>query len=62
MAVTFQHKIILRPGSIFFFGTISSVADEELCITSRIRQRESLPQKSPRKSGRGRKKCNLQRS
>jgi hypothetical protein len=32
----------------------------ELCIASRIRQRESLPQKSPRKSGRGRKKRNLQ--
>jgi hypothetical protein len=29
MAITFQHKIILRPRSIFFFGTISSVADEE---------------------------------
>jgi hypothetical protein len=29
MAVTFQHKIILRLGSIFCFGTISSVADEE---------------------------------
>jgi hypothetical protein len=29
MAVTFQHKIILHPGSIFCFGTISSVADEE---------------------------------
>jgi hypothetical protein len=29
MAVTFQHKIILRPGSIFCFGTIASVADEE---------------------------------
>jgi hypothetical protein len=29
MAVTFQHKIILRPGSVFYFGTISSVADEE---------------------------------
>jgi hypothetical protein len=29
MAVTFQHKIILRPGSIFCFGTISSVADDE---------------------------------
>jgi hypothetical protein len=29
MVVTFQHKIILRPGSIFYFGTISSVADEE---------------------------------
>jgi hypothetical protein len=29
MAVTFQHKIILRPGSMFYFGTISSVADEE---------------------------------
>jgi hypothetical protein len=29
MAITFQHNIILRPGSVFFFGTISSVADEE---------------------------------
>jgi hypothetical protein len=29
MAVTFQHKIILRPGSMSCFGTISSVADEE---------------------------------
>jgi hypothetical protein len=29
MAVTFQHQIILRPGSLFCFGTISSVADEE---------------------------------
>jgi hypothetical protein len=29
MAVTFQHKIILCPGSTFCFGTISSVADEE---------------------------------
>jgi hypothetical protein len=29
MAITFQHKIALRPGSVFCFGTISSVADEE---------------------------------
>jgi hypothetical protein len=29
MAVTFQHKIILRPRSVFCFGTISSIADEE---------------------------------
>jgi hypothetical protein len=29
MAATLQHKIILRPGSMFCFGTISSVADEE---------------------------------
>jgi hypothetical protein len=29
MAVTFQHKIILRPRSMFCFGTISSVADEK---------------------------------
>jgi hypothetical protein len=29
MAITFQHKIILRPGFVFCFGTISSVADEE---------------------------------
>jgi hypothetical protein len=29
MAVTFRHKISLRPGSMFCFGTISSIADEE---------------------------------
>jgi hypothetical protein len=29
MAITFQHKIALRPRSVFCFGTISSVADEE---------------------------------
>jgi hypothetical protein len=29
MAVTFHHKIILHPGSVFCFGTISSVANEE---------------------------------
>jgi hypothetical protein len=29
MAITFQHKIILRPGSVLCFGTLSSVADEE---------------------------------
>jgi hypothetical protein len=29
MAVTFQCKITLRPRSVFCFGTISSVADEE---------------------------------
>jgi hypothetical protein len=29
MAIIFQYKIVLRPGSVFCFGTISSVADEE---------------------------------
>jgi hypothetical protein len=29
MVVTFQHKIALRPRSVFCFGTISFVADEE---------------------------------
>jgi hypothetical protein len=29
MAVTFHSKITLRPGSVFCFGTISSIADEE---------------------------------
>jgi hypothetical protein len=29
MAVTFRRKITLRPGSVFCFGTISSIADEE---------------------------------
>jgi hypothetical protein len=29
MAIIFQHKIVFRPGSMFYFGTISSVADEK---------------------------------
>jgi hypothetical protein len=29
MAITFQHKIALRPGFVFCFGTISSIVDEE---------------------------------
>jgi hypothetical protein len=29
MAITLQHKIALRPGSVFYFGTISFMADEE---------------------------------
>jgi hypothetical protein len=29
IAITFHHKITLRPGSVFCFGTISSVANEE---------------------------------
>jgi hypothetical protein len=29
MAITFQHKIALCLGSMFCFGTISSVADKE---------------------------------
>jgi hypothetical protein len=29
MAVTFHNKITLRPRSVFCFGTISSIADEE---------------------------------
>jgi hypothetical protein len=29
MAVTFHRKITLHPGSVFCFGTISSIADEE---------------------------------
>jgi hypothetical protein len=29
MTIIFQHKIALRPRSVFCFGTISSMADEE---------------------------------
>jgi hypothetical protein len=29
MGVTFHSKITVRPGSVFCFGTISSVSDEE---------------------------------
>jgi hypothetical protein len=29
MAVTSQYKIVLCPGSVFYFGTISSIVDEK---------------------------------
>jgi hypothetical protein len=29
IAITFKHKIVLRPGFVFWFRTISSVVDEE---------------------------------
>jgi hypothetical protein len=48
MAVTFYNKITLRPGSVFCFGTISSVADEE-GILHRIAdppEKKSLPTNS----------------
>jgi hypothetical protein len=32
MAIIFQHKIVLRPGSVFCFRTISSVVDEEVIL------------------------------
>jgi hypothetical protein len=43
MAVTFQHKIILRPGSMFCFGTISSIADEE----GTLHRLADLPERKP---------------
>jgi hypothetical protein len=43
MAVTFQHKIILRPGSMFCFGTISSVADEK----GTLHRLADLPERKP---------------
>jgi hypothetical protein len=43
MAITFQHKIILRPGSVFCFGTISSVADEEGTLHRIV----DLPERKP---------------
>jgi hypothetical protein len=43
MAVTFQHKIALRPGSVFCFGTISSVADEE----GTLHRIADLPERKP---------------
>jgi hypothetical protein len=43
MAVTFQHKIALRPGSVFCFETISSVADEE----GTLHRIADLPERKP---------------
>jgi hypothetical protein len=43
MTITFQHKIALRPRSVFCFGTISSVADEE----GTLHRIEDLPKKKP---------------
>jgi hypothetical protein len=43
MAITFQHKIVLRPGSTFCFGTLSSVANEE----GTLRRIVDPPEKRP---------------
>jgi hypothetical protein len=53
MAVTFQHLIALRPGSVFCFGTISSIADKEGTLHRIV----DLPERKPssiisRKAGR----------
>jgi hypothetical protein len=43
MVVTFQHKITLRTGSVFCFGTISSVADKE----GTLHHIADLPERKP---------------
>jgi hypothetical protein len=58
IAVTFQHKIVLRPGSVFYFGTISFVADEEgtlHCIADPPERKSSS--KISRKIGAGQEKA-----
>jgi hypothetical protein len=53
MAVTFYSKITLRPGSVFCFGTISSITDEEELYTAlQIRRKRSLLQQTPKISER----------
>jgi hypothetical protein len=42
-AITFQHKIILRPRSVFCFETISSVADKEGTLHCIV----DLPERKP---------------
>jgi hypothetical protein len=48
MAVTFHSKITLRPGSVFCFGTISSIADEELSLhrIADLPKKKSTPTRS----------------
>jgi hypothetical protein len=43
MAITFQHNIALRPGSVFCFRTISSMADEE----GTLHRIADLPERKP---------------
>jgi hypothetical protein len=43
MAITFQHKIALRPGFVFCFETISSMADEE----GTLHRIADLPERKP---------------
>jgi hypothetical protein len=52
MAVTSQCRIALRPGSVFCFGTISSVVDED-GVLHRIADppKEKFSSKIPRKAG-----------
>jgi hypothetical protein len=54
MAVTFQHKIILRPGSIFCFGTISSVANEKGTLHHLVDPPERKPSSEVSRKIRGR--------
>jgi hypothetical protein len=54
MAITFQHKITLRPGSVFCFGTISYVADEEGILHRVVDPPEKKP--SSKISGKARMK------
>jgi hypothetical protein len=63
MAITFQHKIILRPGSVFCFGTISYVTDEE----GTLHRIADLPERKPSstisgKAGAKQEKAQPQRS
>jgi hypothetical protein len=52
MAITLQHKIALRPGSVFCFGTISFVADEEGTLHRIADPPEKKPSlKIPEKAG-----------
>jgi hypothetical protein len=63
MAVTFHRKITLRPGSVFCFGTILSIADEEGTL-HRIAdppKKKSTPTRSEN-IGVRKEKRNLQRS
>jgi hypothetical protein len=61
MAVTFQHRIILRPRSMFCFGTISSIADEEGTLHHIVDPPErKFSSKISKKIGAKQKKRNLQ--
>jgi hypothetical protein len=51
MAVTSQCKIALRPGSVFCFGTISSIVDEKGTLHRVADPSEKFSSETPRKTG-----------
>jgi hypothetical protein len=58
MAVTFERKIVLRPGSALCFGTISSMADEE----GTLHRIADPPERKPSSTNSGKAEAKLKKA